>query len=107
MTFEEMLETLRNPGENGIPENFADQLAETYRNDLSIRDAAVTEREERLTAAQAAQAERDSEIQRLKAFNYDLIRTAPKTGEKPDNDNANQDDDGPRGIASLFEKETR
>lgn len=105
-TFEELMEKFRNPGETGVPENFADELTTAYQNDLSVRDAAVQEREQRLADAVAAQAERDKEITRLKAVNYDLLIAAPKPGEKT-GEQINDDDAGPRGIDSLFEKETR
>ena len=106
MTFEEMLEQLRNPGEQGVPADFADQLAAVHNDALSIRDAAVTERETRIQEAITAQAAREAEITRLKAVNYDLLIAAPKPGD-PAGGNEELDDAEPHGIDSLFEKEIR
>lgn len=106
MTFEEMLEQLRNPGEQGIPADFADQLHAAYQNDISVRDAAVKDRETKIQESIDAQARYDAEITRLKAVNYDLLIAAPKPGA-PAGENENLDDSEPHGIDSLFEKEIR
>jgi hypothetical protein len=106
-SFEELMNLYRNPGENGVPEDFADQLAAAYQDDLSVRDAAVKDREAKLTAAQQEQAKRDAEITRLKAVNYDLLIAAPKPGSEKSGDNSIDENAEPRGIDSLFEKDTR
>lgn len=101
-TFEELMEQFRNPGEAGLPDNFADELAATYTNDLSVRDAAVTEKENALIEAQKTIAAKEAEITRVKAVNYDLIKAAPNAGDGGNN----QEPDGAtekRGIDSLFE----
>ena len=101
-TFEELVAEFQNPGENGIPETFVTDLQETYTNDLSVRDAAISERDQKLADAVKAQAERDAEINRLKAVNYDLIQSAPKAGN-PATDNKPDGDAAQGGIDSLFE----
>jgi hypothetical protein len=106
MTFEEMLEQLRNPGEQGIPADFADQLHAAYQNDISVRDAAVKDREQKIQETIEAQARHEAEITRLKAVNYDLLIAAPKPGD-PAGGNEELDDAEPHGIDSLFEKEIR
>jgi hypothetical protein len=106
-SFEELMNLYRNPGETGIPEDFADQLAAAYQDDLSVRDAAVKDREKQRDDAIAAQAERDKEITRLKAVNYDLLIAAPKPGGDKSGDNSIDENAEPRGIDSLFEKDTR
>ena len=104
-SFEELMNQFRNPGETGIPDTFADELAAAHTEELSIRDAAVTARE---TAAAELQAQLDAEkaeVLRVKAVNYDLMRAAPKPVENDPgtNDSANNDaGDKPRGIAALF-----
>jgi len=100
-TFEELMEQYRNPGDNGLPESFADDLAAAYQNDLSVRDAAVNERENQLTEKENALTAKDAEINRLKAVNYDLLVAAPKSREPGVTEQ--QPDDAPRGIDSLFE----
>lgn len=104
-TFEELMQEFQNPGENGIPETFVTDLQETYQHDLSIRDAAVTERENALTEAQNAIAAKDAEVTRLKAVNYDLIKAAPKAGN-PADDNKPDGDADQGGIDSLFDRKT-
>lgn len=101
-----MLEQLRNPGEQGIPADFADQLHAAYQNDISIRDAAVSDREAKIAESIDAQKAREAEITRLKAVNYDLLIAAPKPGD-PAGGNDELDDAEPHGIDSLFEKEIR
>ena len=103
MTFEEMMEQYRNPGENGLPETFADDLAAAHINDLSIRDAAVQERENQLAARQAEIEARDKEVLRLKAINYDLMVAAPKPGDRDDNSENDDNGETAGGIDSLFE----
>jgi len=104
-TFEELMDTFRNPGESGLPDNFADELVTTYQEDLSIRDAAVAERENALTEAQNTIAAKDAEVTRLKAVNYDLIKAAPKAGN-PADDNKPDGDADQGGIDSLFDRKT-
>ena len=100
-TFEELMEQFRNPGETGLPDTFADDLATAYSNDLSVRDAAVTDRENKVLEANNAVTAREAEITRLKAVNYDLLIAAPKTGEPADNDETGEN--SASGIDSLFE----
>ena len=70
-SFEELMNIYRTQSEeNPVPEDFADQLLAAYRNDLSIRDQAVDTRNRTLE-------ERENEINRLKAHNYDLLRQIP------------------------------
>jgi len=102
-TFAELMEQYRNPGENGIPETFADDLNETYTEELSIRDAAIKDRENKLLETQKEIELRDKEVTRLKAVNYDLMVAAPKAGE-PENQETENDNAGEsRGVDSLFE----
>lgn len=105
-TFEEMMEQFRNPGENGIPETFADDLAAVHAEELSIRDAAVKSREQDAADLRAQLDAAELEKTRLKGINYDLLMAAPKPGEKVTPENGdNNDGDRPRGVASLFVKE--
>lgn len=101
-TFEELMEQFRNPGETGIPETFETDLTETFTHELSIRDAAISERDQKILDAEKAKAEADAEVTRVKAVNYDLMVSAPKAGE-PATDNSAVGDNEPVGIESLFE----
>jgi hypothetical protein len=99
-TFEELMEQYRNPGETGLPDTFADELVSAYREDLSVRDAAVTERENLLIERQKEIDAAKAEAVRLKAVNYDLLVAAPKPVTPGDDKNT---DDAPAGVDSLFE----
>jgi hypothetical protein len=100
-TFEELMNQFRNPGETGIPETFADDLHKAYTDDLSVRDAAVKTRDQTIADKEKAFAEQAAEVLRLKAVNYDLISSVPKTGEPVDTDVT--DPKNGSGIDSLFE----
>ena len=101
-TFAELMEQFRNPGESGIPETFAEDLTETFEHEISVRDAAVSERDQKIQDAEKAKAEAVAEVTRVKAVNYDLMVAAPKAGDDPAKldpaDNAES-----QGIDSLFE----
>jgi len=101
-SFEELMEQFRTPPEGGLPETFAEELQNAYTEEISIRDAAVADREQKIADAEKARAERDAEVTRLKAVNYDLLVAAPKAGNPADN---NEPDGGAAqgGIDSLFE----
>jgi len=106
-TFAELVEMIRNANEeNPLPADIADQLTGAYTEDISLRDAAVADRDNRLNDFTSQMEERSREVTRLKAVNYDLLMSAPKPGTEQGG-NESTDDDGPRGIASLFEKENR
>lgn len=93
--FSELLAKLRNPGEDGVPENIFDELDQSYADATSTREAKITELSD-------AYAEKDSENLRLKSMNFDLMSAIP-VDSKTDNDNDNEDDaETPRGIDSLF-----
>lgn len=98
--FKELLEQLRTPGENGIPT--PEDFEAAYEEEIGIREAAISERDNQITEYQATVAAREADNTRLKAVNYDLLVAAPKPGT-PDGNN-NPDDDGkPAGVDSLFE----
>lgn len=101
-TFAELMEQFRNPGETGLPETFETDLTEAYEHEISVRDAAVAERDQKIADAEKAKAEADAEVTRVKAVNYDLMVAAPKAGDDPAKtepaDNAEI-----HGIDSLFE----
>lgn len=100
-TFDEIVAQLRNPGDTGIAPELFDTLAQTYQDDISIRDAAVTERDATILERDAALIESASEIKRIKAANYDLMITKTSGGNQSDDDTIQ--DDKPKGIDSLFE----
>ena len=101
-TFDELMEQYRNPGDTGLPDTFADELVSAYQADLSVRDAAVTERENLLIERQKEIDAAKAEAVRLKAVNYDLLVAAPKAGI-PANDNTPDGDATQGGVDSLFE----
>jgi hypothetical protein len=69
--FEELLNALRNPGEEGPGETIYDDLNAAYNDRVSAGDAKVAE----LSTANETSA---AEIARLKAHNYDLLASVGK-----------------------------
>lgn len=102
-TFEELMEQFRNPGESGVPADFADQLQTAYKDELSVRDAAVEERNAKIAEFDKEREAHNAEIRKLKAVNYDLMVSAPKPGETKPGQQDNDDESGAAGIDSLFE----
>jgi len=99
MTFEELVELLRNPGEDGLPDTIYDDLSGAYTGVVEGSQARIAEIE-------ATLAERDSMIASLKAQNYDLLmQVGVSTEAEPlDEPEGNDIDLEPEsgGIASLF-----
>jgi hypothetical protein len=90
----DFVELLRNPPDGGTSETIYDDLLASYNEDVTSGASAVE-------AAAAAIAERDAEISRLKAINYDLL-IAARGDEESEAEAETVDDDGPRGIDALF-----
>lgn len=91
MNFAELLELLRNPGEDGAPEDIADQLAAAHSEALSAADAKVDELTGENSGLQAT-------VSELKSHNYDLMRSIPSNDDAPiigdgDTDGADDFDD--------------
>lgn len=96
--FHDLLATLTEEQIAVLPEGIVDSLTTEYDNDLSIRDAAVTERETRIAAANTLTEQIRAESIAVKAANYDLMLKVvpPKADaddENTDSDESNDDDD--------------
>lgn len=65
-TFEELMESLRNPGEDGPGETIYDDLQAAYTDRVTAGDAKVSEV---TTALETA----NGELTRVKAHNYELL----------------------------------
>ena len=103
-TFEELMDEFRTPPEGGLRPELVEEIAAAYQDDISIRDAAVNERQALIATRELEIAERDKEVTRLKAINYDLLVAAPKAGEPGENDNNDgAGDKTGTGVDSLFE----
>ena len=78
-----------------LPENFTTDIAAEYDRDLDLSNAAVAERESRITAAQQTIAEREAEAIKLKAANWDMLQAtpAPKPDADEDEDDSESDDE--------------
>jgi len=74
--FEELLATLRNPGETAPPETIYDDLGAAYNDRVSASDAKITELSGALETT-------NSELLKVRAHNYDLL-TAVQVGNGPD-----------------------
>lgn len=93
--FEELLNALRNPGEDGPGETIYDDLNAAYNDRVSAGDAKVAE----LAAAKETSA---AEIARLKAHNYDLLTSIGKGNPASVTSGAAQEDNsGDEEVVSL------
>lgn len=102
--FDELLESLQNPGEAGIPDSIYDDLR------LS-RDDLVASHVQAQDGATTKIQELESHISKLKTQNYDLMMNSSKpeadgSGDSdPDGDDSDSDnDDDDKDIDSLFGK---
>lgn len=93
--FHDLLASLTEEQRGILPENFADELTGEYDNDLSVSNAAVQERESRISARDALIAERDAELVKVKAANWDMLQATPaaKPGDDDETDDEPDDDD--------------
>lgn len=95
-SIEELIEMAKNPGEGGIPETWYDDLSGAHNEALSVRDAKINEISEKYESAL-------SEVETLKAKNWDLQSLIPPV-DGDSGDNATNDEPVEvGGIDSLFE----
>lgn len=99
--FDELLSTMQNPGEAGIPDSIYDDLRLAVGDDMAIL---AQERDNATTKIQ----ELEGTVSSLRTQLYDLTvasGTEPETGGNdpdPDPDDDDDDDDTGEGIDSLF-----
>ena len=94
--FEELLEMLRNPGESGLPDDFADQLAQAHTDVTSAADAKVKQLETTIETSNAS-------ISELKAHNYDLMRSMPSNDGDSGLTSGPGDTEGADDFEDLFQ----
>lgn len=94
MTFKELLELLRNPPEDGLPADLADQLQTAYDGDVATYTSSATNAlsqlqgmQEKLTAAEAAK-------QVAQEHNAKLLKSIPAYGDNDNPGDSDTDDDG-------------
>lgn len=92
--FKELVNTLQNPGDDGLPETIYDDLMSTYDHDTTTRDAKINDLSEKHAAAMA-------EVEALKVKNHDLYTMIPAE----DGDTGSNGDTvvEVQGVDSLFE----
>lgn len=101
MDFEDMINALMNPGEEGVPETIYDDIRGAY--------SGVSERADSADAKIAELAEANesllSEVASLKAKNYDLLMSVSSDNGETDVESADDadtaDDDG--GVEDLIQ----
>jgi hypothetical protein len=89
-------ESFTNPSDSETPDidTVLAGVTEVYNQDMSVRDQAVRDREERL-------AERDKEISTLKLANYGLMMKLPGSTVTNDKTTDNDDDDEAERAATI------
>lgn len=93
--FNDLLNELRNPSEDGPPETIYDDIAGAYNHAIETRDAKITESEQRIKDS-------ESEISKLKSANYDLMM-ASSVEEDSGSEDSETDEAPAEGIEELFD----
>lgn len=108
MEFEDILEMLVNPGEEGAPADIFDQLRGAHTGALEARDSIIAEGTEALAQATAENEALGKSLVELKAFNWDKLENmGASTGADPDLNVETLDDKDTSGEMStedFFEK---
>jgi hypothetical protein len=95
--FHELVNSLRNPGDDGVPDTIFDDLTTTYDTAFEGWNGTVAQKDEDISRL-------NSEVSRLKSANYDLL-TKVSTGSEPiNNDGLDDVDDKPVSVTTLFQK---
>lgn len=102
MTFEEIMEMLRNPSADvPVADGVYDDLTQAHTTALEGAGAQIGLKDEKIQAL-------ESEISRLKSLNYDLLMSSSASendsAENDSDDNSGSDDSEP-SIDRLFESE--
>ncbi len=96
MGFSELLQTLQNPGDDGVPDTIYDDLTTEYN--MVVDGGAASAAEHESVVSQMA-----SEIERLKALNFDLL-VASGVSDEPETIPEDSDDEPESPtIDSLFD----
>lgn len=93
--FDELIEKLKNPGDEALPENIYDDLTEEYKIVLTGSQETIRTRDEKI-----AKLEKDNAT--LKSKNYDLLIASSNSGEEIEI--VKNNDDNEYTIESLFTK---
>jgi len=93
--FHELIEMLRNPGEDGVPETVYDDLGAEYESVLSGSVERDALHEEAIIAL-------NGEISALKAQNYDLLMAQARSADAEPEADDPEDEPEDEGIDSLF-----
>jgi hypothetical protein len=98
MDFHELINTLREPGEDGPPPSIYDDLTQAYSSTAQLAEGASAKATELQTRIQ----EYESEISRLKSTNYDLLMSSQGDNSGEGEDKNQNHDVGSNGIDDLF-----
>ncbi len=103
--FEDLVDSMENPGENGIPDSIYDDLRQAH-GDVVAEHTSLNE------GSSAKIQELEGRISQLKTQNYDLLmssKSEPTTGgengdgSNGDGENGDGEDDGDgKGVDDLF-----
>lgn len=104
MDFNELLEQLRNPGEDGAPEDIADQLKLAYDNDVATLTSSATTMSEELASERAAREAAETARNLAQDHNRRLLRSLPANQEQGDKsgEGVPETNDGQITIEDLF-----
>ena len=91
MGFDDLINLMMNPGDEGVPDTIYDDLRASHGDEVAhATDSASAKVAELMATIE----ELTGEINRLKVSNWELFEQIPKAGDdEPDNDNDEDEDD--------------
>ncbi len=95
--FHELVNRLRNPGDDGVPDTIFDDLTVTYDTAFEGWTGTVQQKDEDISRL-------NGEVSRLKSANYDLLTRVSNGTDPIDNDGPNDADEAPVTINTLFKR---
>lgn len=91
MGFDDLINLMMNPGDEGVPDTIYDDLRTSHGDEIS---QATDSASAKVAELMATIEELTGEINRLKVSNWELFEQIPKAGDaEPDNDNNDNDED--------------
>lgn len=102
MEFEDILELLINPSEDGAPEDIFDQLRGAHTGALEGKDNIITENTSAMAELQAQVDALTNQLVSVKAANFDkLMEKGVPQGDDPDLNSKTTDDNESEGEMST------
>ena len=90
MGFDDLINLMMNPGDEGVPDTIYDDLRTSHGDEVT---QATDSASAKVAELMATIEELNGEINRLKVSNWELFEQIPKAGDAEPDDNDNNNDD--------------